>query len=181
MSPSFDPERLVEDLALVHREKQALRGLMAAGPAATPALRRGLRHAQSRVRVGCCKVLDHFMDAEAVPELIQNLDHPDAEVRLWAVHALACDRCKEGECRPGEDQAIPIAAHMLADDESRHVRSMAAHMLGPSVYRSAAARAALERARDTDPHPMVRKVAGWYAPGGPIYRRLEPRPARKRR
>jgi hypothetical protein len=33
---------------------------------------------------------------------------------------------------------------------------------------------ALEEARDGDPHPVVREVAGWYLPGGPIYRRLAP-------
>jgi hypothetical protein len=28
-----------------------------------------------------------------------------------------------------------------------------------------------------DPSPAVRKKASWYAPGGPIYRRTEPRGA----
>ena len=53
--------------------------------------------------------------------------------------------------------------------------------LGPSVHRSAAVARALERARDHDPHPTVRKVASWYAPGGPIHRKLAPRPRRVRR
>jgi HEAT repeat protein len=180
-APSSDPDRLVEDLAREHREKPALRALMAVGPAATAALRRGLRHADANVRVGCCKVLDHHMDEEAVPELIANLEHADPQVRAWAIHALACDRCKEGVCRPGESDVIPIAAGMLLGDHNRHVRAMAAGMLGPSVHRSAEALRALEQARDGDPHPAVRKIARWYTPGGPLYRKLAPRPARRPR
>ena len=65
---SSDLDRLVEDFVLEHREKQARRALMAVGPAATAALQRGLRHSDTNVHVGGCKVLDHHMDQEAVPE-----------------------------------------------------------------------------------------------------------------
>jgi hypothetical protein len=34
--------------------------------------------------------------------------------------------------------------------------------------------AALEHARDGDPHPNVRKIAARIAPGGAIYRRVTP-------
>jgi hypothetical protein len=68
-----DYARLIEDLAVRHRHKDALRRLMAAGMLATPALRRGLRHADPDVRVGCCIVLDHFMDAACLPDVIVNL------------------------------------------------------------------------------------------------------------
>ena len=179
-SPAGVYRRWVEDLAVKHRAPAALRHLMAAGPLATPALREGLRHRNPAVRVGCCKVLDHFLDDAAVPELIANLTHEDERVRAWALHALACDRCKEGECRPGEDDVLPIAIRLLAEDESRWVRQLAAGMLGPAVHRNDAVRSALEHARDHDPHPVVRKIAGWYTPGGPIYRRLSPRPARRK-
>jgi hypothetical protein len=172
-------DQYVSDLGVAHREKEALRRLMAAGSPATPALRRGLRHDDPNVRVGCCKVLDHHLDEAAVPELIENLEHAHAGVRAWAVHALACDRCKEGACRPGEGNTVPIAARMLLHDENRHVRAMAAGLVGPSVHRSAEALRALEHARDHDPHPAVRKIAGWYTPGGPIYKRLQPKPPRK--
>ncbi len=183
MSTPHSPETtdcdvLVADFAVKHRAKQALRRLMAAGPLATPALRRGLRHSDSTVRVGCCKVLDHFLDEDALPELIENLEHQDASVRAWAMHALACDRCKEGVCRPGEDEVIPIAVRMLVEDESRNVRQMAAGLLGPSVHRRSDVLRALEHARDHDPHPVVRKIARWYTPGGPRYRRLAPKPDR---
>jgi hypothetical protein len=176
-----DYDSLVEQLSVSHRARAALRELMSAGPDATPALRRGLSHPSPEVRIGCCMVLDHHLDEAAVPELIANLDHPEGRVRAWALHALACDRCKEGACRPGEDDSVPLALRMLSEDRSRRARTMAAHLLGPAAHRRDDVARALERARDEDPHPVVRKVAGWYAPGGPIYRRTAPKPARSSR
>jgi HEAT repeats len=175
-----DYRRFVEDLAVTHRAKRALRCLMTAGSLATAALREGLRHPEPAVRIGCCMVLDHHLDPAAVPELIENLHHENEMVRAWAMHALACDRCKEGICRPGEDRVLPIAAQMLIKDESRRVRQMAAGVLGPSVHRHPDVLRALEYARDHDPHPVVRKIAGWYTPGGPIYERLAPKIVRVR-
>jgi HEAT repeat protein len=173
-------DRVVEELGVKHRARAAQRALMAAGSEATPALRRGLRHEDAEVRIRCCMVLDHHLDEAAVPELMANLAHENAGVRAWALHALACDRCKEGACRPGEDDVVPIALRMLEEDRSRRVRQMAAGLLGPAVHRRGDVASALERARDHDPHPVVRKVAGWYAPGGPIYARLAPKPVRER-
>lgn len=172
--------RLVENLSIKHRAKEALRSLMAAGPFATPIVREGLRHPEPSVRIGCCQILDHHMDEAALPELIENLDHENEGVRSWALHALACDRCKEGTCRPGENQVIPLAIHMLLSDESRHVRQVAAGMLGPSVHRQPDVLHALEWARDNDPHPVVRNIARWYTPGGAIYKRLMPKPPKKK-
>jgi HEAT repeat protein len=172
-----DYRRCVEDLAVKHRAPEALRTLMAAGVLATPALLEGLRHAEAAVRIGCCKVLDHYLDEAALPALIENLQHEDEMVRAWAMHALACDKCKEGACRPGEDEVLPIAARMLLEDKSRQVRQMAAGVLGPSVHRRPDVLRALEYARDHDPHPVVRKIAGWYTPGGTIYKRLTKRKA----
>lgn len=175
-----DYDALVADLGRKHRSKIALRALMAAGSAGTPALRRGLRHTQPEVRVGCCRVLDHHLDEAAIPELMENLSHADPGVRSWAMHALACDRCKQGACRPAENEVLPIAARMLTDDPSRSVRQMAVGMLGPSVHRSELALRALEHARDHDPHPTVRKMARWWTPGGPRYRASCPDRHRRR-
>lgn len=179
MQPDWD--RLVENFAVKHRAKDALRRLMAAGSVCTPALRRGLHHPDPEVRVGCCKVLDHHLEEDALPELIENLRHENAAVRAWAMHALACDRCKEGSCRPAENEIVPIAIQMLREDESRGVRQMAAGMLGPSVHRRSDVLDALVYACEHDPHPVVRKIASWYTPGGPRYRRLMPKPVRKKR
>lgn len=170
----------VDELGVRHRATEALRRLMAAGPAAAEMVRAGLRHPSPEVRVGCCKVLDHHLDESALPELIDNLAHPDEAVRAWAIHALACDKCKEGSCRPGEDQVIPIAANMLIADRSRRVRQTAAGMVGEAVHRSPAALPALRYALAHDPHPVVRKICSWYVPGGPRYNALAPKPSRRR-
>jgi hypothetical protein len=85
---------------------------------------------------------------------------------------------KMGGCRPGENQVLPIAAQMLIKDESRRIWQMAAGVLGPSVHRHPDVLRALEYARDHDPHPVVRKIAGWYTPAGPIYKRLAPKTVR---
>lgn len=173
--------RDVNWLAVPHRAGEALRRLMAAGSAATAVVREGLHHADPAVRVGCCKVLDHFMDEAAVPALIANLTHPDEAVRCWAMHALACDKCKEGSCRPGEDEVIPIAARMLREDSSRRVRQGAAGLVSESVHRSPHALPALQHAHRHDPSPIVGKIAGWYLPDGPRYKALAPKPSRKQR
>jgi HEAT repeat protein len=166
--------RDVEDLSVPHRSKQALRSLMAAGSEATPMLRRGLTHSNPAVRAGCCIVLDHFLDEAALPEPMKNLEHDDDQVRKWALHALACDRCKEGACRPAEDQVVPIALHMLREDPSRRVRVEAVHLLGTVVSRRPEAVAALQLAHASDVDPNVRSVARRYIPGGAIYERVVP-------
>jgi HEAT repeat protein len=176
----MDYDRVVGELGIPHRTKQAFRSLLAAGAAATPAVRRGLTHPDARVRAECCNVLDHFLDAAALPELVANLDDPSAHVRDRALHALSCDRCKEGECRPAEDEVIAAALRLLRQDPDRYVRKSAAGALGPAVHRRAAVLDALMTARASDPDPLVRKVAGWYCPGGPIYERLRPKHGRMR-
>lgn len=173
-------DQLVDELGIKHRAKAAIRSLMAAGTAATPAVRRGLRHADPRVRARCCDVLDHFLDADAIPELIDNLRHRHPEVRLRAMHALGCDRCKEGSCRPAEDDVVAAAIRLLTEDPDRYVRVSAAHALGPAVHRRHEAVDAMILAHDADADPLVRKVAGWYCPGGPIYERLRPRSEHRR-
>ena len=170
-----DYRSLVASLGVKHRSKEARRRLMLAGPRATSELRRGLKDVDPDVRVGCCIVLDHHLDEDAVPELIDNLSHVHPEVRAWSLHALACDRCKEGACRPEEKRIIPLVIHILQTDPIRKVREMAVGLLGPAVLRSDVAREALCRAHAEDPSPVVRKIAGWYVPGGPRYERLKPR------
>lgn len=174
LQPTTSPDywQDIEDLAVAHRAKAALRRLMAAGQEAIPALRHGLRHSDPAIRVGCCIVLDHHLDEAAIPELIANLEHENEDVRQWAMHALACDRCKDGACRPGEDDVVPLAVRMLREDPSRRVRAQAVHLLGLSAaIRRQDVTAALEVARESDPDPNVRKIARRYAPGGAIYER----------
>lgn len=165
---------LVEDLAVAHQAKDAMRQLMFARSLATRAVRLGLRHPDPDVRIACCNILDHHLDQDAIPDLIATLQDESDLVRARAMHALACDRCKEGECRPQEDEVVKITLAMLRSDASRRVRQEAAQLLGRLAFRRPEIFPALEWARDHDPDPLVRKIARWYAPGGTIYRRLVP-------
>ena len=72
---------LVEQLAEKHHAQAALSELEAAGPAASAALRRGLHHDEAVVRMRCCMVLDHYLDEATLPDLFDNLSHPDGRVR----------------------------------------------------------------------------------------------------
>jgi hypothetical protein len=47
-------------------------------------------------------------------------------------------------------------------------------VVGQWVHDRREAVAALERARDSDASSAVRKKAGWYTPGGPIFLRTMP-------
>lgn len=72
---------------------------------------------------------------------------------------------------------LPQAIVLLAGDPSATVRAYAAELVRRWVHSQPAAREAITSAVAADPSPAVRKKASWYAPGGPIYRRTEPRGA----
>jgi hypothetical protein len=112
---------LVEQLGVPHRAKHAYWALIAAGRNALPAVRTGLHHASADVRHHCCRYLDHFVDSDSMGELIGMLDDADPEVRLHALHALACDRCKTDTCRPDEALVLPRALDILRNDPDTHV------------------------------------------------------------
>lgn len=166
----------VEQLADPLRAKRAYWHLVLTGPAARPAVRAGLGHANADVRAYCAQALDRLVDEASFPDLVQLLDDPDARVRWHALHALACDRCKETACRPSKAEVLGPAIRCLRDDPSRHVRAVAAEVVGRWVHEDEAAATALVAARDRDPAPAVRKKAGCYAPGGTIHRKTAPRP-----
>lgn len=166
--------RLIEGLAVEHRARAAMRQLLFARSLATRAVRLGLRHPDPAVRIACCNILDHHLDRAALPELIATLEDENDRVRARAMHALACDRCKEGECRPNEDEVVTITLDRLRTDASRRVRQEAAQLLGWLAFRRPEVCQALEWTRDHDPDPLVRKIACWYTPSGTIYRRVAP-------
>ena len=180
LSADLGAAELVDALADPHRCFQAYQRLCWLGTAARVAARRGLEHPSAQVREYCCQVLDHLMDAESASGLIDALDDPAERVRLAAAHALACERCKDGAWRPAAASVLPRAITLLAGDESAHVRAMAVELVGLWVHTHPAACAAIERAAAADPAASVRKKAGWYAPGGSVYRRTQPRPHRLR-
>jgi HEAT repeats len=172
---------LVLELGGRTRQGPAYRELLRRGLAALPAIRAGLHHPQAAVRAQCCRLLDQLLVADALPQLIAMLDDEDVGVRVTAVHALACDRCKQDSCRPSEASVLPAGLRLVEGDPNPHVRAMAIELVGRFVHGNPAAARTLLRAREADPSPTVRKKAGWYAPGGTIYRRTAPRPARRAR
>jgi hypothetical protein len=173
-----DFDLAVEHLGIRHRAKNARWTLMFGRSDAVPALKRGLAHENPDVRAGCCIVLDHHLEEDCLPDLIANLEHADDNVRRWALHALACDRCKEGSCRPGEADVVPVVARMLVEDPSTIVRAQAAGLLGEAVHRHPDALPAIQRALETETSPGIPKILGWHVPGGPRFERTKPKPAR---
>ena len=170
---------LIEELTVPHRERQAFQQLLAGGARLLPLVRANLGHANARVRYYCARFLDMFVEPESLGELLALLDDPDPQVRAASLHALACDRCKQGDCRPDERLVLPAAIALLHADPDGHVRAHAVGVVGLSVHTQPEAVAALEQTRREDPNPTVRKKSGWYLPGGPIWRRTLPKPARK--
>lgn len=166
-----DNDALVACLGDPQRTVAAYHELLRRGQDALGAIRAGLHHADPAVREGCCRLLDHLVDTESMDKLIAMADDPDARVRIAAFHALACDRCKDDACAPGADRVLAPALAHLSSDPDPHVRTRAAELVGKFAHADARAVAALQVAHRHDPNPTVRKKAGWYAPGGPIYER----------
>jgi HEAT repeat protein len=164
-------DAVVEELGVPHRAQAAYWVLLGRGERSLPAVRAGLQHEHADVRVHCCRIMDHFLAPDALTELLGMLDDSDARVRVAALHSLACDRCKEGDCRPDTRDVLDSATRLLTTDDSPHVRAMAVEVAGAFVHESADALQALEKAAASDGAPAVRKKAGWYLPGGTIYER----------
>jgi HEAT repeat protein len=170
----------IENLLVKHRASDARRHLAQAGPLAVPAITRALRHPNPEIRWFACNFLDQYLDSDALPELIARIEDEVPKVRGRALHSLACERCKEGECRPGEDTFMPTVLGMLETDPSPTVRKQALNLLFQIVHRRADAQVALLRARDEDSDEDVRAYAAPRAPGGVMWKRTSPN-ARDRR
>ena len=69
---------------------------------------------------------------------------------------------------------LPRAIRILHGDPDPHVRNFAVELVGVWVHTHPQALSALTQCRDSDPSPAVRKKAGWYTPGGPVFRRTAP-------
>lgn len=170
---------LVEALAVPHRVTAAYNGLLKLGREALRAIQVGLQHDSADVRFHCCRFLDRYLEPDVLSDLLGMLNDSDERVRVTTLHTLACDRCKEGSCRPEEAQVLPKAMELLAGDPSPHVRAMAIEVVGQFVHHNLSAVGAIEAAARSDESSTVRKKAGWYAPGGPIYRRSAPKARRR--
>lgn len=156
------------------RSRRAFWHLVLIGPNALDSVRRGLDSPNDDVRRWSTKAMDHLVDADGMATLVRMLDDPDPGVRLEACHALACDRCKDNGCRPDAAAVLLRAIEVMLDDPDPHVRAYAIELVGRWVHTHPEAEAAIVQARDHDTSPVVRKKAGWYAPGGTIHRKTSP-------
>lgn len=107
---------------------EAHRALIAIGAEAVPALREGLRSENWEVRYWCAVCLDQVADARALEELVPLIRDPHPKVRLWAVHSVACDHCKDDVRCPVD--VVPMLIERVETDDNMRVRRMAVIMLG---------------------------------------------------
>ena len=155
------------------RAKRAYWHLVLSGESALPAIRKGLTAPNADTRMYCARALDHLVDEQSFPELISMLDDLDPRVRWDTLHALACDRCKGTTCRPDKSDVLPRAIAILHQDPSEKVRAIACEVVAGWAHTDEEAELALVTARDNDRSRSVRKKAGWYAPGGTIYKKTQ--------
>ena len=157
---AHDFDGWVAQLAHSQRRQDAKLYLRQSGAPALPAVRRGMHHDKPMVRRLCASILDHLADETAFVDLVGALDDDDAGVLKRALHALACDQCKENECRPGEELFVPRALELL-HHENPDIRASAIDTLGKVVARRPDVAAALidvsQRDRDAGLRSMARR------------------------
>lgn len=119
---------LVDSFAVADRRFDVYQALVEGGEEALPALRRGLKSDNWQIRRWSAICLDRVADADALADLVPLLEDPNAKVRLWAIHSLACDHCKDDVVRPVD--IVPLLIERAERDENLRVRRMAVIMLG---------------------------------------------------
>ena len=95
-------DELVTNLGVPHRAKAAKLALIETGPAARSAVHAGLANSDPAVVLGCIDVIDHILDAQDLLPLLAATSHGSGRVRQRSLHALICENCKAGVCRPSE-------------------------------------------------------------------------------
>jgi HEAT repeat protein len=150
--------RLVEDWAARLLGKTELEALRDRGETPQPAaILPALDHPNPRVRHECLGLLDHLADESCVPAMIAATRDPVPRVRRMAVHALGCQGCKSSAlCADLDAVFLPIAE----GDPVWRVRQEAVLSVAQQPA-TGVSRAALARLASGDPHPEVRKQAGW--------------------
>ena len=155
---AHDYDGWVAQLAHSQRRRDAKLFLRSAGAPALPAVRRGMHHPKAIVRQQCASLLDFLADEAAFVDLVAALDDDDPGVLKRALHSLACDQCKENECRPGEDMFVPRALELLHDPNA-DIRASAIDTLGKVAARRPDVAAALADAATRDPDRGLRGMA----------------------
>jgi HEAT repeat protein len=148
----------VAQLGHASTRPRAKQHLLVSGPGALAALRRGLHHDKAIVRRQCVNLLDHLVDEDSLAALITAVDDPDPMVAGRALHALACDRCKQGACRPGEQTWVPRAL-LLLDHADPDLRAAAIDALGKVADHRPDVAAALAVTSETDADKGLRGMA----------------------
>ena len=103
-------------------------------------------HPNPKIRWFCAHELDHLATNESVDTLLRLTQDPVAKVRVEAVHALGCERCKQ--CDLTIDM-VGIMADFALNDPEEKVRGVAIHALGYLAADERAA-AALQQIADAD-------------------------------
>ena len=152
----------VAQLGVSSCRPRAKRHLMISGPPALPAIERGLQHRKPIVRRLCVNLLDRLVHEESVSALVGALDDEAPEVSARALHALACDLCKQNECRPGEDLWVPRAVELLRTSTNPDVRAAAIDALSKVVSRRPDLAVVLRAAAETDANRGLRSKARRY-------------------
>jgi HEAT repeat protein len=142
--PQAAPDELVAEFANGQNRMPAFLALSSRGAETLPAVRRGLQHANWHVRHWSAILADSFADGETLQALTSLLHDPKAAVRVWAVHSLSCQTCKDG---PNPLDVIPLLLERIEQDSSIRVRRQALAML------------AHHRAPDPRALSILRKVA----------------------
>lgn len=149
----------VHQLGVSSRRHDARLHLLNAGKPALPALRRGLDNPKPMVRRMVVKILDFLVDDDTLPYLVAALEDADPEVVGHALHSLACDRCKQDECRPGEDVWVPRALELARSHASAHVRARAIDALSKVASRRLDVVDALAEVAESDRDRGLRGLA----------------------
>ena len=130
--------------------------LIARGASALPAIRTGLRDPDWQVRRWAAMCLDQVADEDALADLVPLLTDPHPKVRLWAVHSIACEHCKDGVSCPVD--VVPLLIERVRSDPSIRVRRMAVIMLG-SEFDDPRAVPVLEEVSSRESDARLRKHA----------------------
>lgn len=117
------------------------------------------------VRRLCVSLLDQLVDDDGLPDLVAALDDDDAGVVRRALHALACDQCKQNACTPGDELFVPRALGLVREHPDVDVRAGAIDALGKAAGRRAAVADLLADAGAGERDPRLRSMLRGRIPG----------------